>query len=244
MPSDHYISQKDRFLATVKTAAKWAHEHNDLVTLGIQPSRPETGYGYLKTSDLNDPAHRHLPIKKVDAFVEKPNLEKAMSFLAEGNYFWNGGMFIWKVRVILEAFDRFMPEMKMAWEKSKGNIEKAYPEMTATSIDYGIMEKASNVVSFPLECGWDDLGSWTSLDNLADSLNARKDGNVITAGELLSIDSKDNIIDAPQRLISLLGVKDLIIVEHGDAILVAHKSRAQDIRKVVDEVKKRRSDLA
>ena len=241
MPSDHYIAQPDRFIETVKMAAEWASETDDLVTLGIQPTRPETGYGYLKTS--THPSTQSSQVQKVDAFVEKPNLEKATSFLQAGNYLWNGGMFIWKVSTILNAFDRYMPEMKQIWDSSSGNVEQAYPKMPATSIDYGIMEKASNVVSFPLNCGWDDLGSWTSLDNLASELHAQKDGNVVTAGDLLAIDSINNIVDAPKRFVSLLGVKDLIIVEQGDAILVAHKSQAQEIRRIVDEAKKRRPDL-
>lgn len=253
MPADHYIANPGRFLSVVKTAARWASEHRDLVTLGIQPNRPETGYGYLKTSSTplsslsispSNQSSSQIPVTRVEAFVEKPNFEKATEFLKNGNYLWNGGMFLWQVNVILEAFDRFMPEMKRAWEKAEGRIEKAYPEMTATSIDYGIMEKAENVVTLPLDCGWDDLGSWTSLEGLADPLNARHGNNVLSSGELLAIDSSNNIVDAPDRLIALLGVNDLIVVEHGGALLVTRKDKAQDIRKVVEEVKRIRPDLA
>jgi mannose-1-phosphate guanylyltransferase len=240
MPADHYMASPDKFIATVKVAALWAQEHNDLVTLGIKPVRPETGYGYLKTAPTS--SKPDLP-KKVEAFVEKPNQERAHQFIASGDYLWNAGMFIWRVKAILEAFDLYMPEMKKAWESSQDKIEDAYPKMTATSIDYGIMEKAKNVVTFTLDCGWDDLGSWTSLENIADLLGARKAHNVVTAGEILAIESQGNIIDTPGRLTSLLGVNNLIIVEHGNAILVAHKDRAQDIRKVVDEVKKFRPEL-
>jgi mannose-1-phosphate guanylyltransferase len=240
MPADHYMAYPDQFTATVQEAIVWAQEHDDLVTLGIKPIRPETGYGYLKTD--NSPATTKAP-KKVEAFVEKPNQKRAHEFLASGNYLWNGGMFIWRVDSILKAFDLHMPEMKEAWTRSEGNIEAAYPKMTATSIDYGVMEKAKNVVTFTLDCGWDDLGSWTSLENIADLLGARKSHNVVTAGEVLAIESQGNIVDTPGRLTSLLGVNDLIVVEHGNAILVAHKTRAQDIRKVVDEVKKLRPEL-
>jgi mannose-1-phosphate guanylyltransferase len=243
MPSDHYIADSRKFIDAVQAAARWANEKDDLVTLGIQPSRPETGYGYLKTGPSLDPKG-NAAVKKVEAFVEKPNLDKAKEFVQSGRYLWNGGMFLWRAEVILKAFDQFMPEMKSAWEKANGKVEEAYPQMTATSIDYGIMEKAQNVVTFPLDCGWDDLGNWTSLDSLADALQARQGTNVITAGELLAVDSSRNVIDAPKRLVALLGVDDLIVVENGDAILVAKKDRAQDIRKVVDEVKKRRPDLA
>jgi mannose-1-phosphate guanylyltransferase len=243
MPSDHYIAHPDQFAATVKAAAQWASKTDDLVTLGIRPSRPETGYGYLKTGELISPSGDSSEVRQVAAFVEKPNLEKATEFVKSGNYLWNGGMFLWRAEVILKAFDQFMPEMKQAWEKASGRVEAAYPHLTATSIDYGIMEKAKNVVTFPLECGWDDLGSWTSLENLAELLGARRGDNVITGGELLAIESARNIVDAPSRLVALLGVDDLIVVEQGDAILVAKKERAQDIRKVVEEVKKIRPEL-
>jgi mannose-1-phosphate guanylyltransferase len=235
MPSDHYIAQPKKFLASVQEAVDWASQHDDLVTLGVRPDRPETGYGYLRRSSSGN---------RVEAFVEKPNLEKAEQFLKAGNYLWNGGMFIWRASVILKAFDDIMPEMKIAWDAAGGKIESAYPQMTATSIDYGVMEKAKNVVTFELDCGWDDLGSWTSLDSLADALHARLDGNVITGGDLVAIESRGNVIDAPNRLVALLGVEDLIVVEHGGAILVARKDRAQDIRLVVEQVKKRRPELA
>jgi mannose-1-phosphate guanylyltransferase len=180
----------------------------------------------------------------VEAFVEKPNLEKATEYLKAGNYLWNGGMFLWRADVILAAFDKLMPEMRREWDAAGGEVETAYPRMTATSIDYGIMEKAGNVVTFPLDCAWDDLGSWTSLESVADLLGARHAGGVVTGGQCLAIESSGNVVDAPGRLVALLGVKDLIVVEHGDAILVARKDRAQDIRLVVDAVKKARPELA
>jgi mannose-1-phosphate guanylyltransferase len=243
MPSDHYMALPEKFTSVVKQAAQWAFEKDDLVTLGIQPSRPETGYGYLKMGKSLNDSSNDLTVRQIDAFVEKPNLEKANQFVQSGDYLWNGGMFLWRAEVILKAFDRFMPEMKEIWDRSEGRIDVAYPQMTATSIDYGIMEKAKNVVTFPLECGWDDLGSWTSLENLAETLGAQRGQNVITNGELLAIESARNIVDAPSRLVALLGVNDLIVVEQGDAILVAHKDRAQDIRKIVEEVKKTRPEL-
>ena len=239
MPADHYISQPEKFRTSVRAAAEWAQVHDDLVTLGVQPTRPETGYGYLRSGSA-------LPggtCRKVDAFVEKPNAERAQEFLRAGNYLWNGGMFVWRADVILKAFDEFMPEMKRAWESSGGDLQKAYPQMTATSIDYGIMEKARNVVSFPLDCGWDDLGSWISLEGAADVLQARREGGVVTGGELLAVESDGNIVDAPGRLVAILGVSDLIVVEHGQAILVAHKEKAQDIKKIVDRLKTVRPDL-
>ena len=239
MPADHYIAEPEKFKASVQAAAVWAEAHDDLVTLGVKPTRPETGYGYLRIGEF-------LPggtCRKVDAFVENPNSEKAREFLGSGKYLWNGGMFVWRAEVILKAFDEFMPEMKKAWTSSGGDLEKAYPQMTATSIDYGIMEKARNVVSFPLDCGWDDLGSWTSLEGVADILNAKREGGVVTGGELLAVQSSGHIVDAPGKLVAILGVNDLIVVEHGQAILVAHKDKAQDIKLVVDQLKTLHPDL-
>ena len=247
MPSDHYIADTDAFRSVIRSAIEWATLKNDLVTLGIQPSRPETGYGYLKTGhSLSEKgATPGRTPYQVEAFIEKPDLPKAREFFSSGNHLWNGGMFVWRVDVILKAFDTDMPEMKMAWEQNGGDIQAAYPKMTATSIDYGIMEKAKNVVAFHLDCGWDDLGSWTSLESLAERLQIQKNSNIVNSGDLLAIDAIDNIIDVgAKRLIALLGVKDLIIAEQGEALLIAHKDRAQDIRKVVDEVKKRRPELA
>jgi mannose-1-phosphate guanylyltransferase len=239
MPSDHLIARPEKFRETVERAVAWAASHDDLVTLGVKPTRPEPGYGYLRIGGSVAPG-----CSRVDAFVEKPSVDRAKEFLAAGNYLWNGGMFVWRAEVILAAFDRFMPEMAREWEAARGDAIAAYPKLTATSIDYGVMEKAKNVVSFPLDCGWDDIGNWTSLEDLADALNARQDENVVSTGECITVDARGNIVDAPGKLVALLGVNDLIVVEHGGAILVARKDRAQDIRAVVEQVKLRRPELA
>lgn len=241
MPSDHYIAGPERFRETVSAAARWAAAHEDLVTLGIRPDRPETGYGYLRMGPrLEDPGL----CRKVEAFVEKPGIEMARQFVNAGDYLWNGGMFVWRAEVILRAFDRHMPAMRVAWEEAGGKVEDAYPRMTATSIDYGIMEKAENVVGFPLDCGWDDLGSWTSLEGMADALDARHPAGVVLGGEVTALDATGNIVDTPGRHTALLGVRDLIVVEHGGALLVADKSRAQDVKLIVDQIRKRNPDLA
>ena len=238
MPADHFIPRLPDYQRTVKQAIEWAAKHDDLVTLGIQPTRPETGYGYLRLGAQTGAA------TQVDAFVEKPDLKRAEEFLRAGNYLWNGGMFVWRAEVILKAFDEAMPEMKRAWDAAGGDIARAYPQMTATSIDFGVMEKAKNVVSFTLECGWDDLGSWTSLEGIADFLHTRHEAGVVTGGEVVAVESKGNVVDAAGKFVALLGVDDLIIVDTGPTLLVAHKDRAQDIRKIVDRVKAVRPDLA
>ncbi len=240
MPSDHFIKNTTAFQNTVKAAVEWALTHDDLVTLGILPTRPETGYGYLK---VGAEVSKNSGCHTVEAFVEKPSAEKAADFVRNG-YLWNGGMFIWRASVIIDAFDRLMPEMSKAWKSAQGNIELAYPNMTATSIDYGIMEKSKNVVAFQLDCGWDDLGNWTSLDTMAGVLGTQTDAGVVLGGEVISVDSQHNVIDVSGKLVALLGIEDLIIVETEQALLIARKDRAQDIRKIVDQVKIKRPELA
>ena len=239
MPSDHYIAGQDAFLETLKRAIARAQGHPELVTLGIKPSRPETGYGYLKTDGLLGDYSADLQAQRVEAFVEKPNLENAQEFLRSGNYLWNGGMFLWRAQVILDAFDQFMPEMKKAWDESHGDVRVAYPKMTATSIDFGVMEKAKNVVTFPLNCGWDDLGSWTSLETLSKELGAQVGENTVAAGELVSIDSSGNIIDAPERLVALLGIHDVVLANYGGVLLLIKKTRTQELKQILELVKEK-----
>ena len=243
MPADHFMADEDAFRSVLKEAIARAQNHSELITLGIKPTRPETGYGYLKTQKGVKSGSSDVEMRQVKAFVEKPNLDKAQEFFQSGQYLWNGGMFLWKAQVILDAFNQFMPEMKKAWDQAGGDVARAYPFMTATSIDFGVMEKAQNVVTFPLECGWDDLGSWTSLETLAQELGARVGDNTVTQGDLVSVASSGNIIDVPGRLVAILGVNNLIAVEHGDVLLLADKSKAQDVRQIVDLVKQERPHL-
>lgn len=239
MPSDHYIPKLQEFKNTVQEAIEWAKTHDDLVTLGVKPTRPETGYGYLHVGESLS-----ANCKKVLKFVEKPDLKNAQKFVNSGDYFWNGGMFVWRAEILLRAFDLHMPEMKAAWNTYVGDIKSVYSKLTATSIDYGIMEKASNVVTFSLDCGWDDLGSWTSLESLGKLLGLNKEAGVLAQGECISIDSKNNIIDTAGKTVALLGVENLIIVDSGGVLLVASKSRAQEIKEIVDKVKKENPSLA
>jgi len=131
-----------------------------------------------------------------------------------------------------------MPEMQKAWSDAKGDVSQAYPHMTATSIDFGIMEKVKNVVTFPLDCGWDDLGSWNSLEGIAQELHMNHEVGVVSSGKVVAVDSEGMIVDAPEKLVALLGVKDLIVAQHGNKILVAHKERAQDIKLIIEKLKK------
>jgi mannose-1-phosphate guanylyltransferase len=230
--ADHFIENESEFRRLLDHGYAAAEADDVLVTIGIRPTEPNTGYGYLEIG--NEIARG---VAEVRRFVEKPDLIRAEEFVRAGNYDWNGGMFVWRADVILRAFDELMPEMRQAWEAAHGKVGDAYPKMTATSIDYGVMEKAKNVVTFSLDAGWDDLGSWTSLESLADVLRARHETGVVTGGDIVTVESSGNIVDAPGKLVALLGVKDLIVVHQGDSILVARKDRAQDIKLVVDRVK-------
>ncbi|MFN7685313.1 MAG: mannose-1-phosphate guanylyltransferase [Oligoflexia bacterium] len=244
MPADHLIQDVASFLAVVRAAAHYAAESTDLVTLGVKPTRPETGYGYLKLgAPLKSGSSAPNGAFKLDAFVEKPDLDRARRFLTEGTYLWNGGMFVWQVGSILAEFDRWMPEMKKAWDSSNGVVEKAYPLMTATSIDFGVMEKARSVVTYRLDCGWDDLGSWTSVELLARARGGLEDWGVGLSGQVTAVDSRGLVIDVPGRQVAALGVEDLILVETDSVLLVAKKDRAQDIKKLVDAVKCARPEL-
>lgn len=242
VPSDHFIAYAQKFVSVVQEAFSWAVHHDDLITLGIKPTRPETGYGYLQIGQQLTGGRPGGP-SRVEAFIEKPGFDKARELVESGTTLWNGGMFVWRVNAILKAFDQWMPEYFKTWEQAQGQVAQAYPQMTATSIDYAIMEKAKNVVTFPLDCGWDDVGSWNSLESLSKELGAQQGSNVVTGGQLVAIDSERNIIDTPGRVIALLGIEDLVVVEHGEALLIAKKDRTQEIRKVVEAVKLQRPEL-
>lgn len=239
MPSDHYIGDVPTFLKGVQQAAAWAAHGSDLVTLGVSPTRAETGYGYLKIRSTEQAELSPEPPFRVLSFVEKPSLPRANEFFESKNYLWNAGMFVWKVSTLLQAFDQHLPEMRRAWEAHAGDLDQAYAQMPATSIDYGIMEKANRVVTFPLHCAWDDLGSWASLESMADILGIRQGENVVLSGELVaSLYSYGNIIDLPGKKVALLEVQDLILVESGNQYLIASKKAAQRVRAVVEALEK------
>ncbi len=235
MPSDHLLGDIAAFKRTFASAVEHAALGEDLVALGVHPAHPETGYGYLKKGTDHGGG-----CFKVEQFVEKPDLARAKKFVESGEYLWNGGMFVWRVDTVLQAFQKLLPAYAKAWSESGGDVEKAYPKMEATSIDFGVMEKASNVVTFNLDCGWNDLGSWTSMEHLVGS---SKSGNFVCAGQVSALDSSGNIVDVGSKRVALLGVKDLVIVEADGVLMIADKGRAQDIKKLVELVRGERPDL-
>lgn len=240
MSADHWIPDEVSFLRSVKEGAEWARTHDDLVTFGVKPTRPETGYGYVRTgASLGEGADG----LRVEAFVEKPDLEKAKSFLSSGKYLWNGGMFAWRAETILRSFDTLLPEYGKAWESAGGEVKRAFPKMAATSIDFGILEKSRNVVTFPLDCGWDDLGSWSAMEALGAGMGAGIEAGTQLAGEVVALESRGNIIDVPGKVVALLGVEDLVIVESGEVLMILPKSRAQDVKNLSEVVKRKRPEL-
>lgn len=237
-PSDHFIKDEEAFTRILGEAIKVA-DKDSLVTLGITPTFPSTGYGYIKF----DKSENTLD-KKVVEFKEKPDEETAKKYVSSGEYSWNSGMFVWKASVILDEMKKLLPDVYECLEKIgdsmnsdnvKQVIESIYPTIPSISIDYGIMEKSDKVRVISAEMGWNDVGSW---DNLGVLYDEDADGN-ITAGDFLGIDTKNCITYSGKRLISTIGVENLIIVETDDAIMVIDKDRAQDVKKIVDELKKK-----
>ncbi|SNB44667.1 mannose-1-phosphate guanylyltransferase [Geobacter sp. DSM 9736] len=244
LPADHYILDEDKFRATIARARGTAL-NGYLVTLGITPDRPETGYGYIE-ADRKLRGEGPYPVVR---FVEKPNLDRALQFLEAGNFYWNSGMFIWQVKVILEEIERHMPDLHAAlakldfsrdvWELAdlKPQIEAIYPDIRSESIDYGVMEKAQEVEVIPADFGWSDVGSWRALPEV---IEPGETGNVVinAAGEV-SVDSRNCLAYGGGKLVAFVGVEDLVVVDTDDAVMVCHAERAQDVKKVVEELERR-----
>lgn len=242
-PSDHIIIKEDAFTGIIKTALRAAEENNWLITLGIKPSRPDTGYGYIQfNSDTGDP--RYAGLRKVKTFTEKPNLELAETFLRSGDFLWNSGIFIWSLKSILRAFENHLPEVDELFRAGKGIyctpgekefVKKTYTMCRSISIDYGIMEKASNVYVIESDFGWSDLGTWGSLHDIRS-----KDGNnnAITGKHVMTYDSRNNIINMPDdKLVVIQGLDDYIVVEDENVLLICRKGDEQQIRQIVADVK-------
>ena len=243
LPADHYILDEERFCDILRKGRGVA-QSGTLVTLGITPTRPETGYGYIEATENcgSEPA-------QVARFVEKPALERAMEFLATGRFYWNSGMFVWGACAILDQIRRFMPELsgamaKLTFEQDlwgisdlKPQIAEIYAGIKGESIDFGVMEKAENVQVIPASFGWSDVGSWSALPEV---MEADQDGHVvISAKGCVTVGSQGCLAYGGGKMVALVGVKDLIVVDTPDAILVCAKSAAQDVKKVVEELERR-----
>lgn len=249
LTADHIIQNVSLFHQALSQAYQLAQE-DFLVTLGMVPSQPATGYGYIHMGE-SIPSARDLPAMHVLRFVEKPNLETAVQYLESGKYLWNGGMFFWRVNKILFEFERQMPELfrilqdidhRWAASGEEASIDDIWKKISPQTIDYGIMEHAENVAVIPLDdLGWNDVGSW---DSLPEVINSNECGNIMLANTSSTIDSQGCIVyeDDPKKLITVLGVKDMVIIDTPDALLVCPRSEAQRIREVVADVKSKHQD--
>ena len=242
-PSDHLILNTEGFIKDITNSLEAASRNNCLITLGIKPSRPDTGYGYIQFTDktLDNDFH------KVKTFTEKPNTELAKTFVQSGEFLWNAGIFVWSAKSIIKAFEQYLPEMNDIFKDGEGVyntkeehafIQNAYYQCTNISIDYGIMEKADNVYILPTDFGWSDLGTWASVYELAD-----KDylGNaVIPSDKVIMYDSSNCMVNVPKgKLVILQGLDDYIVVEDNNTLMICHKDKEQGVKQIVADVKSR-----
>jgi mannose-1-phosphate guanylyltransferase len=238
LPADHEIENPEEFIQLLQAAAETARSENSLVTIGIEPNRPETGYGYIRRGETPVLTANGRDVYKVRNFTEKPDLKKAREFLESGDYLWNSGIFIWKVETIIKEFQTHLPEiylqMKalMESDKSREQINQFYQKCPSISIDYGIMENADNVHVVPGSFGWNDVGSWKAVHELS-----VKDAHKNAAGESKAIflQASSNLVHSESgKLFSLVGVENIAVVETDDAILVVNLDNAQMVKDVVD----------
>lgn len=236
LPSDQHVADVAAFQKSVEEAVRVA-QSGLIVTLGIKATRPETGYGYIR---LGEPMSGQA--RQVAQFAEKPNLETAQRYLVSGDYLWNAGIFVFRADVMLAAFASHMPELmkpleaiRAAWgtKKAAAVLLREFKKMPATSIDYGVAERAPNIAVVPSSCGWSDVGSFNALPDVRPTDAA---GNV-TQGEALVVDSSGCVVLGGKRVVAVVGMKDVVVVDAGDAILVLPKDKCQDVRKVVEALK-------
>ncbi len=244
-PADNLILDDEAFVKTTETALRFIDHINALVTIGIKPTHPNTGYGYIQHDDLEVAPG----IYKVKTFTEKPNLELAETFLASGDFLWNAGIFTWKVKNIITAFEKHLPEIYevFAAEKDllntaaeKEAIERIYPQCTNISIDFGIMEKADNVYVIPASFQWSDLGTWNSAWQ-----NMEKDyfQNAVAGSQVMVFDTSNTMVHVPNnKLVVLQGMEDFIVVDTKDVLLICRKEKEQEIKEIVAEVKRNKGE--
>ena len=244
-PSDHLILEEDRFQSIALEALDFVNNIKALATLGIQPTHPNTGYGYIQYEGLEVAKD----VYKVKTFTEKPDLEIAKSFLASGDFLWNAGIFAWKISNIITAFEKYQPEMFELFDQEKlhfnttgehSAIQRIYPLCTNISIDIAIMEKANNVYVMPASFGWSDLGTWNSAYE-----NMEKDylGNAVASDNVIVIDATKCMVNSPKdKLVVLQGLDDFIVVDTKDVLLICSRDKEQSIKEYVAEVKRNKGD--
>ncbi|MCK4852659.1 MAG: NTP transferase domain-containing protein [Bacteroidales bacterium] len=243
-PSDHLILDEKKFLSVVKEGLQFVDEEKALMTIGILPSRPETGYGYIQVNGSSIAGKKYKNLKRVKTFTEKPDLKLAKVFLESGEFFWNSGIFFWSINNILDAFAKYLPEMHARFNAGKSKydtfeeeefIEQTYAKCKNISIDYGVMEKADNVHVITAEFGWSDLGTWGSLHG---QLEKDKTDNTIIGEQVMTYDLKGCLVSVPaDKLVVLQGLNDMIVVETDDVLLVCKMEDEQKIKNIVNDVR-------
>jgi mannose-1-phosphate guanylyltransferase len=241
-PADHLILEESKFQNVLKEGIDFVNKEDKLLTLGMKPNRPETGYGYIQ---VGKKSHGDKPeIFKVKTFTEKPHLDLAQIFYESGEFFWNSGIFIWTLNAIQDAFDKYLPDVnnlftsindQLDTENEQKAIDKIYPECQNISIDYGILEKSDNVFVYCSEFGWSDLGTWGSMYE-----HSEKDSNqnAVQGENVMIYESKNCLVNAPNdKLVVVQGLKDYIVVETDKTLLICRKKDEQEIRKIVNDVK-------
>lgn len=239
LPSDHLIKFNQMFLDTLRSAVSVAEDGLKLVTIGITPTYPETGYGYINF----DPEGCTVPgVYKVKRFVEKPNIEVAKEYVNSGEYLWNSGMFVWKASSILANLDKFLPDMTegltqisdcFGTEGFGDKLNAVFPKFRSESIDFGVMEKAADVYTIPGNFGWDDVGNWLALERIN---RTNEYGNMVQ-GDVITIDTKNTSVCGNKKLIALVGIEDLVVVDTDDALLICAKDSTQNVKKVIENLK-------
>jgi mannose-1-phosphate guanylyltransferase len=244
-PADNLIMETDEFVKTARKALDFVGHINALLTIGVKPTYPNTGYGYIQHETIEAAPD----VYKVKTFTEKPNVELAKTFIASGDFLWNAGIFTWKVKTILSAFEKYLPEIYevFAAEKDKFNtaaeaaaVEEIYPLCTNISVDFGVMEKAENVYVIPATFAWSDLGTWNSAWE-----NMEKDyfGNAVAGKKVMAVDARNCIIHVPEnKLVLLQGLDDFIVVDTKDVLLICKKEKEQEIKEYVADVKRNMGD--
>ena len=244
-PADHIIIDVEEFHKVCKQALDFVNHINAFITLGMKPTYPNTGYGYIQHEQMEVAPN----VNKVKTFTEKPTLDIAKSFLASGDFLWNAGIFVWKVKNIIKAFEKYLPEIYEVFDAEKENfntkdekkaISRIYPQCTNISIDFGIMEKADNVYVIPSSFGWSDLGTWNSAYE-----NYEKDylGNAVAGNNVIVVDATRCMVHVPdEKLVMLQGIDDVIVVDTNDVLLICKKEKEQEIKDYVAEVKRNKGD--
>lgn len=236
LPADHLIAHRDDFMASLEIGEITAEQDN-LVTFGIKPDYPATGYGYIEAGEKID--EQRFFVKQ---FKEKPDIKTAEQFLSSGNFFWNSGMFMWKIETILDAYKEYLPKVAKILEKIdvrwnedglKADISSEYAQMPKIPVDIGIMEQAEKRVVIPVDYGWNDVGSWKALYDISEK---DENNNVINCG-YEAIDSKNNYVNS-KKFVALIGIDNLVVVESDDALLIVKKDRSEDVKNIVEKLKK------